>query len=537
MPGAKKMTKLDRCVASVMKDGKSEDSAYAICQASISGKTGKTKKSIEHRGVTFPGYNKPRKSTRPGKKKMVLAKQGDKVKVIHYGDTDYKHNYSAEAKKNFRARHRCSEQKDKLSAAYWACKDLWPSGSTKKAVKEMKDDPCWEGYEMVGHKMKDGKKVPNCVPKSTKKSGSFLMKKIEVNNNETYTIKGVNGETYVFHNGDLFIDSPEMVTATATILKSLRTQQGAESWLKLAGKKYDNAVIMDTESLIELLGTMKASLPEMPSLDKKMPFHVVAVEGMEDMSDIDADDEMEALEMESGESEEAEELMEDEEQEQEMSMTQIAQVLHDAQKLYDMIKDDEHLEPWMQTKLTKVAEYMNALAENLEHGDGDIPADDDAVKVDVDVDSMPGLPPLPGYGVEETEEEDINPVKELPDMPEDVKDDEEDKKSVPVEPVMMSTKKNEVPGKVFKSLHAARQWNRFENPDKERYYIDIMREKDARKGYSKSTGLNAKYIVRDRHTEDASEEKGAYGNKKVQKGLPPVKNIDAETLRVAAIKE
>ena len=25
-------------------------------------------------------------------------------------------------------------------------------------------DPCWPGYKMVGFKMKDGKKVPNCVP-------------------------------------------------------------------------------------------------------------------------------------------------------------------------------------------------------------------------------------------------------------------------------------------------------------------------------------------------------------------------------------
>jgi hypothetical protein len=25
-------------------------------------------------------------------------------------------------------------------------------------------DPCWKGYEMVGQKMKNGKKVPNCVP-------------------------------------------------------------------------------------------------------------------------------------------------------------------------------------------------------------------------------------------------------------------------------------------------------------------------------------------------------------------------------------
>ena len=32
-----------------------------------------------------------------------------------------------------------------------------------------KDDPCWEGYEAIGMKDKDGKQVPNCVPKGDKK--------------------------------------------------------------------------------------------------------------------------------------------------------------------------------------------------------------------------------------------------------------------------------------------------------------------------------------------------------------------------------
>ena len=35
------------------------------------------------------------------------------------------------------------------------------------ANKKMKgDDPCWDSHEMVGMKMKNGKKVPNCVPKN-----------------------------------------------------------------------------------------------------------------------------------------------------------------------------------------------------------------------------------------------------------------------------------------------------------------------------------------------------------------------------------
>ena len=32
----------------------------------------------------------------------------------------------------------------------------------------VKDDPCWENYEMVGTKIQDGKEVPNCVPKKEK---------------------------------------------------------------------------------------------------------------------------------------------------------------------------------------------------------------------------------------------------------------------------------------------------------------------------------------------------------------------------------
>ena len=30
---------------------------------------------------------------------------------------------------------------------------------------QMKNDPCWKGYEMIGTKKKNGKEVPNCVPK------------------------------------------------------------------------------------------------------------------------------------------------------------------------------------------------------------------------------------------------------------------------------------------------------------------------------------------------------------------------------------
>jgi hypothetical protein len=97
---------------------------------------------IKYRGVTFPGYNKPRSSTRPQKKKMVLAKKGDQVKVVHFGQKGYKHNYSAKAKKSYLARSAGIKGKDdKFSANHWARKVLWPSrqkadGSSKKTASQ-----------------------------------------------------------------------------------------------------------------------------------------------------------------------------------------------------------------------------------------------------------------------------------------------------------------------------------------------------------------------------------------------------------------
>lgn len=92
------------------------------------------KASIEYRGKTFPGYNQPIDSDKKDKKKMVLVKKGDRVKVVHYGQKGYQHNYSESAKKNYLTRSAGIRNKDgqltkndPFSPNYWARKDLWPS--------------------------------------------------------------------------------------------------------------------------------------------------------------------------------------------------------------------------------------------------------------------------------------------------------------------------------------------------------------------------------------------------------------------------
>ena len=76
--------------------------------------------------------NRPVPSDRPGKKKMVKACSNGQEKLIHFGAKGYGNNYSDAARKSFKARHSCSTANDKLSARYWACKNLWagPGGST-----------------------------------------------------------------------------------------------------------------------------------------------------------------------------------------------------------------------------------------------------------------------------------------------------------------------------------------------------------------------------------------------------------------------
>jgi len=69
--------------------------------------------------------NRPVPSDRPGKKMMVKGCANGEEKLIHFGAKGYGNNYSAAARKSFRARHSCSTANDKLTAQHWACSYLW----------------------------------------------------------------------------------------------------------------------------------------------------------------------------------------------------------------------------------------------------------------------------------------------------------------------------------------------------------------------------------------------------------------------------
>jgi len=78
---------------------------------------------LTYRGESFSGYNKPKRTSGGSKKFAVLAKKGDEVKLVRFGDPNMRIKKSnPERRANFRARHNCDTAKDKFSARYWSCK-------------------------------------------------------------------------------------------------------------------------------------------------------------------------------------------------------------------------------------------------------------------------------------------------------------------------------------------------------------------------------------------------------------------------------
>jgi hypothetical protein len=80
------------------------------------------------------GFNKPKRTPgHPTKSHVVVAKVGDKVKTIRFGQqgvsgSPKKKGESASyaaRRKSFKARHASNIKKGKMSAAYWADRVKW----------------------------------------------------------------------------------------------------------------------------------------------------------------------------------------------------------------------------------------------------------------------------------------------------------------------------------------------------------------------------------------------------------------------------
>jgi len=92
-----------------------------------------TKKDSRLARAGVSGFNKPKKTpNHPTKSHVVVAKDGDKIKTIRFGQQGVsgagkspKTAAEKARKKSFKARHASNISKGKMSAAYWADKVKW----------------------------------------------------------------------------------------------------------------------------------------------------------------------------------------------------------------------------------------------------------------------------------------------------------------------------------------------------------------------------------------------------------------------------
>ena len=131
------------------------------------------------------------KSCSKGNKKSVKRVRDCRGRYVcvRYGDpnmTIKKHIPSR--KKSFCARHKCSKKTDPATPGYQSCK-AWDCktgrrctayrGTKRRTKRPARRRPtkrrtrkisrryskCWDGYKRSGYKIKNGRRVPNCVKK------------------------------------------------------------------------------------------------------------------------------------------------------------------------------------------------------------------------------------------------------------------------------------------------------------------------------------------------------------------------------------
>lgn len=90
--------------------------------------------TVKRGSETFSGYNKPKRTpSHPTKSHAVLAKSGDQVKLVRFGQQGVSGSPKREGeskadkarRESFKARHAENIAKGKMSAAYWADRVKW----------------------------------------------------------------------------------------------------------------------------------------------------------------------------------------------------------------------------------------------------------------------------------------------------------------------------------------------------------------------------------------------------------------------------
>lgn len=100
-------------------------------------------------------------------------------------------------------------------------------------LEKADDDPCWDGYVKLGTKMKDGKEVPNCVPKEETKLDEQTSYESDIDPNKKIVVKGVKG------------------MSSKPFTKKFRNMKAADKWIDDNEDDIEIRQIMNEETVSE----------------------------------------------------------------------------------------------------------------------------------------------------------------------------------------------------------------------------------------------------------------------------------------------
>jgi len=92
-------------------------------------------KTIRYAGEVFQGYGKPKRTPGDSKKFAVLVKDGDRDKIVRFGDPSMQHyregpgsdrgHGDEDRRANMKSRHNCDEKTDRTTPGWWSCNWSW----------------------------------------------------------------------------------------------------------------------------------------------------------------------------------------------------------------------------------------------------------------------------------------------------------------------------------------------------------------------------------------------------------------------------
>jgi hypothetical protein len=213
------------------------------------------------------------------------------------------------------------------------------------------DDPCWKDYEMVGMKKKNGKDVPNCVPKNEDHSA---------NPNDMYVVKPCDDEGFPFAvwEGDVKVDHFK----TKEEAQAFADKQNKEQGLTEADENPTDVITMDVPLFIRILEYAREDAKTDMDLHNTTQNAIQLMKTTTPLTMVNYDT---IVGTDSN-------VSEGSESDSDMATKQLETSVKKAQELIAKLRGKGDLEPWVQSLITKAEDYISTVTDYSEVDEYDV---------------------------------------------------------------------------------------------------------------------------------------------------------------------